>query len=401
MPMFQVPLYEINNRLARFQAMLAQKDIDAAIIRQNTDLYYFTGTVQDAHLIVPAAGAPCFLVRRDVARAEQQSGLRPVVALKSVREVPAKLFECCGTESVARIGLELDVLPADTFFFYDRKLFEKQQIVDIGTLVRQVRMIKSQWEIEMMRRAGGISQAVTKAVPGILRQGMRETDLCIELEHAARRAGHLGFARVRAFNMEIFFGHVLSGAEAAVSAYCDSPTGGPGVSPAFGQGAGDRIMQEGDLVSVDTMVNHHGYLNDQTRNFGLGSVDDRLKEAYRLSCRLHQWARENVRPGMPAGGVYDSLMSLAAPSPLGAYFMGCGDAKVSFIGHGLGLEVDEFPFIAKGQQMPLAAGMTFALEPKWVMPGIGVAGIENTYLVTDHGLESLNSAAEDLLMLPC
>ncbi len=396
--MHKVPPSEIANRLAVFQSLLVRNEIDVAIVRQNADLYYFTGTVQDAHLIVPAEGAPCFLVRRHVTRAEEQSPIRPIVPLNSIRQLPDLVFECCGTQDIKRIGMELDVIPAATFFFYDERLFPQQPIVDVGALVRRTRMIKSDWEIGMMREAAAISRRVAEAVPGLIKENMGETELTIELERVARKAGHLGFSRVRTFNLEIFFGHVLSGPEAATPSYCDSPTGGPGLSPAFGQGAGSRKICRGDVISVDTMMNHHGYLNDQTRNFALGEPPARLQELYRFGRQLHGWVRENARPGMVSGVLYEAILDQVRQAGHAQYFMGTGESRVSFVGHGLGLEVDELPFVAKGQRTPLQAGMTFALEPKWIVPGLGVVGLENTYLVTESGLESLNTAAEELII---
>ncbi|NTW37360.1 MAG: aminopeptidase P family protein, partial [Syntrophobacteraceae bacterium] len=123
--MLQVPMDEIAARIVALQRLLQRSDVDAAVIRQNADLFYFTGTVQDAHLIVPGEGQPVFLVKRDVQRAEAQSPIRPVVPLSTVKDLPRRLFGACGTESVRRIGMELDVLPTSTFFFYEEKLFPK------------------------------------------------------------------------------------------------------------------------------------------------------------------------------------------------------------------------------------------------------------------------------------
>lgn len=397
--MLKVPGNEIANRVVGLQALLAKSDVDAAIIRQNADLFYFTGTVQDAWLIVPASGQPKFLVRRDVHRALTQSPIRPIVPLGSMKELTGALFEACSTNTPARIGLELDVLPTNTFFFFDEKLFPKQQIVDISGLIRRLRMLKSPWEIEMMRKAAAISQVVYDAVPDVLREGMTELELSAELETVARKAGHLGLIRLRAFNMDMYFGHVLSGPDGAVPSYADAPTGGPGLSPAFGQGAGMRRIQRGEIVSVDSMVNCHGYLNDQTRNFCLGPPPPDLLEAYRKIQDIHLRFKRIALPGAITGELYTTVLQWAADAGYGDYFMGHGESRVSFIAHGLGIEVDEFPFIAQGRKLPLEAGMTFAFEPKFIIPETGVIGLENTYLVTDSTLESLNTAEEDLKVL--
>lgn len=397
--MIKTPMSEIAARLVSLQGLLTKNDVDVALIRQNADLYYFTGTVQDGHLIVPASGQPVFAVRRDFARARAQSPIRPLLPLPSIKELPRLVEEACGEKKPGRLGLELDVLPANTFFFYDEKLFPKQRIVDVGGLVRQVRMIKSPWEIHMMREAARISRVIADTVPKVLREGMTELDLSAELEFAARKAGHLGLIRLRGFNMDMYFGHVLSGPEAATGAYGDTPTGGPGMSPAFGQGPSRRVIGTGEMVSVDTMMNHNGYLNDQTRNFALGEPPARLREGYELSREIHLRFRHAARPGAIAGDLYDQVMGWVDEAGWSQWFMGHGEGRVSFIGHGLGVEVDEFPFIAHGQRMPLQAGMTFAFEPKLIVPGLGISGLENTYLVTEDGLESLNTATEELIVV--
>lgn len=397
--MLLVPPSEIAQRIVAFQSLLMTHQVDAALIRQNTDLYYFAGTVQDGWLLIPASGHPVFAVRRDVHRAEEQSPLRPILPLESLKHLPTLVDEARGRSSPRTLGMELDVLPTNTFFFFDEKLFPKDRLVDVSGLIRQVRMIKSPWELEMMRGAAAISDAVAQAVPHILREGLREWDLLAELEKTARKAGHLGFARVRGFNLEIYFGHVLSGPEAAEASYADQPTGGPGVSPAFSQGSGVRTIRRGDLVSVDTMMNHNGYLNDQTRNFSLGPPPKELEDRYALCRELHLRLREGAVPGTVTGELYDRLVDHVRKAGRLEHFMGPNDGGVSFLGHGLGLEVDEFPFIAKGQQLVLREGMTFAFEPKWVIPGTGVAGFENTYVVTARGAEPLNVTSEDLVVL--
>jgi Xaa-Pro dipeptidase len=397
--MMKVPMSEIAHRLASFRDLLQKDEIDVAVIRQNADLFYFTGTVQDAYLIVPASGAPAFLVRRDVDRAGEQSPIRPILPLKSAKELPPAVFEACGSATPKRLGLELDVLPASTFFFFDEKLFPKQQIVDVSGQVRQVRMVKSPWELEMMRLAGGISRAVSDAVPRVLREGVSEVELSIELETVARRAGHLGLVRLRGFNMDMYFGHVLSGPEAAIPAYTDAPTGGKGVSAAFGQGASERRIGVGEMVSIDTMMNYHGYLSDQTRNFCIGPPPSRLEEAYRFVQEIHRRFRRAAIPGAVTGELYDLVWRWVEDAGWGEWFMGYGSGRVAFIGHGLGIEVDEFPFIAQGQKLALGEGMTFAFEPKFIIPGQGITGLENTYLVTADGLESLNTATEELVIL--
>jgi Xaa-Pro dipeptidase len=394
-----VPTTEIADRIVALQALLDAHQVDLAIIRQNADLYYFAGTVQDAHLLIPAVGQPILVVRRDVRRAEVQSPIRPVVAMQTMKELHPAAEQACAGRDLRRVGMELDVLPANAFFFYDEKLFPQQQIVDISPLVREVRMVKSGWELEMMRNAAAISKTVADAVPNFLKEGITELELSAELERVARNAGHLGLVRLRGFNMDMYFGHILSGPEAAVSSYADAPTGGVGLSPAFGQGPSLRRVARNEVVSVDTMLNFNGYLNDQTRNFAVGQPPSQLLDAYQFVREIHAGMRSRAVPGAITGALYDWAWQEVTRLGWQDFFMGADTARVKFIGHGLGIEVDEFPFIAQGQKMELQANMTFAFEPKFIVPGIGIAGLENTYVVTEGGLESLNTTSEEMIIV--
>ncbi|MFZ2446413.1 MAG: Xaa-Pro peptidase family protein [Syntrophobacteraceae bacterium] len=394
-----VPASEIADRLVNLQGLLAKAGADAAVIRQNADLFYFTGTVQDSHLIVPASGNPVLLVRRSFERAKAESPIRPIIPMQSLGEIREALFEACGAKEPETVGFELDVLPASTFFIYDEKIFPKQRIVDISGLVRQLRAIKSPWEIDMMRRAAEISTLVAESVPKFLRPGISELELNSDLESLARRAGNTGFVRSRSFNLEMGFGHILSGPNASVPSYTDSPTGGPGLTPAFGQGAGERKIAPGEIVSVDIMVCRDGYLNDQTRNYCIGEPPQRLARAYDFVKSVHERFRKLARPGSITGELYQAVMRWAEVEGWGAWFMGHADPRITFVGHGIGTEVDELPFLAEGHKLPLAEGMVFAFEPKVIIPDEGIAGLENTYAVTSGGIESLNTATEELVIV--
>ncbi|MDR3569044.1 MAG: Xaa-Pro peptidase family protein [Syntrophobacteraceae bacterium] len=397
--MLKIPAEEIAGRLVSLQGLLAKNGVDVAIIRHNADLFYFTGTVQDAHLVVPAGGNPVLFVRRNLERAKEQTPLRPIVAMKSLSELAGAVSAASQTREPGVIGLTLDVMPANLFFMFDEKLFPKQTIRDISPLVRMVRSIKSAWEIEQMRNAAKVGDLVKAAVVDFLREGVSELELDAELEAVARKAGNMGLYRVRTYNNEMGFGHILSGAEGAIPAYHDAPTGGPGLCSAFGQGGGIRKIGRNEVVSVDNLVCVNGYHNDSTRNFCIGRPPQRLAEAYDFIKSVHVRFRELARPGSVAGELYQTVVRWAEDGGWGKWFMGHAEPRISFVAHGIGVEVDEFPFIAKGQKMALEEGMIFAFEPKIVIPGVGLVGIENTYLVNSAGIESLNIASEELIIL--
>jgi Xaa-Pro aminopeptidase len=381
------PRAELDRRIARFQQHLAAEALDGALILQNTDLFYLAGTIQQAHLYVPVSGAPVLMVRKSLARARAESALADIVALQSPRQINA-ILDVCGHPRPKRLGMELDVIPAALYLHYTR-LFEGVALTDISPGLRQVRAVKSAYELGLMREAARQADAVAGTVKDIIQEGMTEVELAGRVEAEARRRGHQGIVRMRMWGGELFYGHLLAGPPATVPSFLASPTGGTGVSPAVAQGAGFARIKTGEPILLDYVFAWQGYIADHTRIFALGGLPSDLLDAHQAMLDLQDIIRNQARPGVPAGDLYDAAVSWAADQGWGEWFMGAEDQRIRFIGHGVGLELDEYPFLAKGQDMPLVKGMTIALEPKLIIPGKGVVGIENTHVVTDDGLAPL------------
>jgi Xaa-Pro aminopeptidase len=260
-----------------------------------------------------------------------------------------------------------------------------------------MRAVKSPYEIDIMRRAAELSDQVAAWVPNILREGMSELELAGKIEAESRRLGHQGVLRMRLWGSEMFYGHLLSGATGAVPSFLASPTGGVGASPAVAQGPGYKTIQRKEPVMVDYIFSYNGYLSDHTRIFSLGSLPADLKKAHTAMLEVQQLIKRIAKPGVTTGDIYQRAVEKTKDLGYTDHFMGIGQERVRFIGHGIGLEVDEYPFLAAGQQLELQAGMTLALEPKLIFPGKGVVGIENTHVVTDDGLEQLGRFPDDVV----
>ncbi|MFP4158575.1 MAG: M24 family metallopeptidase [Desulfobacterales bacterium] len=389
------PLSELQARLEKLQQQLQSLDTAAALILQNADLFYFSGTSQQAVLYIPARGEPVLMVRKDFARARAESALEKVVSFSSPREIPGILKDH-GLKLPAKLGMELDVVPANIYFSYCR-LFEKTEITDISTPIRMIRAVKSEYETGRIREAARMSVRLAESVPGFLREGIPETELAGLIEAEARKLGHQGIVRMRLWGSELFYGHVMAGPSAAVPSYLASPTGGTGVNPSVAQGAGMRPICRNEPVLVDLVFAKDGYNSDHTRIFSIGELPDDLIAAHRTMCSIQEEIKKQAGPGTEAGHLYDLALDMAEEQGLGRYFMGADRRRIRFVGHGIGLELDEFPFLARGQKMPLEKGMIIALEPKVILPGKGVVGIENTHLVTENGLEQLGCFKEDII----
>jgi Xaa-Pro aminopeptidase len=228
-----VPAAELASRLAALQARLASRDLDAALIVQNADLYYFSGTIQQSHLYVPAAGDATLFVRKVPERARLESALEGIVEVVSLATLPEAIVARYGALP-RRVGLELDVLPVQRFRALER-LLPEAAFEDVGRDIVQQRAVKSAWEVARIRVAAAVADGVCALIPGILREGLTEVEFAGRVEAEARRLGHEGYIRMRGFNQEMFYGQLLTGPSATAPSQAASRsterTGEPVIRP--------------------------------------------------------------------------------------------------------------------------------------------------------------------------
>ena len=391
------PRSELEARIEKLQKILDESNVDGALILQKADLFYFAGTIQDAHLYVPCDNDSILMVYKDLERTRAESSIKNIVPLKNIGQICSLLHDN-GYALPRILGMELDVLPANLYFNY-KSLFEHAKIVDISHHIRLIRAVKSAYEIDMIRKAAELSDKIADCVEEFLHEGITEIELAGKIEARARKLGHPGIVRMRLWGSELFYGHLLSGPCAAVPSYLSSPTGGTGVSPAVAQSAGFRRIQRGEPVLVDYVFVLNGYMSDHARIFALGNLPDDLIVAHEAMLKVQSVIKKEAKPKAKAGKLYDMALELTKELGYEEYFMGVGDRRIRFVGHGIGLELDEYPFLAKGQELELEEGMTIALEPKLIFPGKGVVGIENTHVVTGNGLKQLTHFDEKIIIL--
>jgi Xaa-Pro aminopeptidase len=332
------------------------------------------------------------LVRRDAGRAARESALA-VEEIGSVRELSARLKARFG-EIPSPVGLEMDILPVAQLERI-KSLLPGVAFGDASRAVMLTRAVKSAAEVAAIRQAAETVAAAVETVAVHLKPGVTELELAARLECELRLRGHGGINRMRGFNQEMFFGHVIAGASAGTVSFPDAPTGGRGLGPALAQGSSRRVIEPGEPVIVDLVGNYQGYMSDQTRLFGLERLDEPWPAMFEAAVAVQQAVVAEARPGVAASRLYDVALQAASQTPFGRSFLG-EKHRVSFVGHGIGLEVDEYPFLARGFDLPLAEGMVFALEPKFILEGRGVAGIEDTYAVTASGVERLTPSPQTL-----
>lgn len=391
------PKPEIDRRIDQLKKQLEKNRLDAVLIVQRADLFYFSGTIQEAHLYIPVDDEPILMVFKSHARAIAESPLSHIVPLDAIRAVP-EILKQCGYVLPPAIGMELDVLPANLFVLY-QELFEGKKLVDASHLIRLVRAVKSTYEIEIIRQAARRSDQVAGTVCKLLREGITELELAGQVEAEARKLGHQGIVRMRLWGSEMFYGHLMAGPSGAVPSFLSSPTGGLGASPAVAQGPGFRPIRSHEPVLVDYVFAFNGYYSDHARIFSIGELPDELMAAHAAMLQLQAAIKKEAKPGVRSGDIYELALKQAAELGYEKNFMGIGNERIRFVGHGIGVELDEYPFLAAGQQLELQENMTLALEPKLIFAEKGVVGIENTHVVTEDGLEQLGQFQDEIVIV--
>ena len=383
---------EAKQRITNMQAMLKDKGLDGALFIFPIDVYYFSGTRQNSTLWIPAEGEPLLLVRKSLARAREESALADIRPFPSSKDFPS-LFD----ERVQKIGFTFDVAPVQQLNYYG-KLLGKREFVDISPLNRELRSVKSAFELEQLRLSGSKLCSVFSQVPQFLRTGMREIDLAAEFEYRLRKAGNEGFVRMRAYNQELFMGLAVSAGGPSYG-FFDGAVTGRGLSNASPHGASTEVIADNVPVLLDYTGVFNGYITDMTRIFVLGSLDPELHRAFIVAQEIQDTLQRALKPGAICEELFFMAANMAEQAGLGKNFMGMPGEQARFVGHGVGLELDEFPVIAQGFKVPLQAGQTIAIEPKFVVPGKGAIGIENTFSVTVNGGDKLTDLADDIVFL--
>jgi Xaa-Pro aminopeptidase len=345
------------------------------------------------------------MVRKHPGRAQADSALGDtwgsIVPVRSLRELPALIEQAGGKPST--IGFELDTLPVLTFQAYQKALAPLgASLVDACFLFKRARSIKSDYEVDQIRKAAKISDVIVQAARRLLRDGITETELSARVEAEARIAGHSGINRMRAYGQEMHMGHVLAGESGAVPSFMNSPQGGPGFGPWSPYGASLRPIRKGEPVLLDFASEWAGYISDQTRTLSVGPLPSFWRDAYDATREVQLHLERTVRPGITSGQLYDMAVEQAATLGYADNFMGPTDVaspgqRVPFVGHAVGLELDEWPPLQRATDVVLEAGMTLAIEPKMIFPGKGAIGVEDTYLLTPGGLQPLTFSSREII----
>jgi Xaa-Pro dipeptidase len=379
----QVPLPELKSRMDRFRAAMgtAHPDWGMVAVFSKVNLYYFTGTMQDGLLLIPREDEAIFWVRRSYERALDESLFPQIRPMGSFRDAAATFKTL-----PAAVYLEMETVPLALYQRF-HKHFPFTSVQPADAQIGSVRAVKSAYELARMEQAGQIHRRVLEErVPAMLREGMSEADLGAELFQIMIAEGHHGVARFGMFDTEIVLGHIAFGESSIYPTYFNGPGGNFGMCPAVPLlGSRERKLKQGDLVFIDIGCGVEGYHTDKTMTYMFGRpLSDEAVAAHSKCVEIQNEIASLMIPGAVPEQIYQTIMQKLDPG-FEPNFMGYGHRRVKFLGHGIGLQVDELPVIAEGFEEPLQAGMALAVEPKKGIKDVGMVGIENTFLVSEQG----------------
>ena len=392
-----VPALEIANRIHALKHRMDTAGIDAVFLTHKPDLFYFSGTAQDAYLYVPKDLDPLLLVKQYFPRALAETGIDQVIQVDSITRIPGRIRSMHG-RLPASMGLAFDVVPVRDFQFF-QTLFTPAEMVDATALIMGCRMIKSDWEIDQMAVAARLSKETFSFVRDNMTPGESEIAFCGRVEAFARANGHSGRLRVRHYRAEGFSHHLMSGVSGGVGGGLDTPVSGTGTCSAYPYGAGPKRIQKNEPILLDlgTMVN--GYHMDETRMLVIGTLPPEAEKAGQAAIDILHHVRDMMRPGVLAGDIFDAAVNRAGRLGLEEPFLGLPGLKCRFIGHGLGMELVETPILARDSSQELMPGMVFAVEPKFIFKDRFAAGIESVIQVTDTGARFLSMTENQMFVL--
>ena len=398
------PTKELNSRWKRYRHFLQKyiPEADGAFIFSRLNIFYFTGTFANGVFWLPKEGAPILFCRRGAERAEIETPIKNIVQFNSYGNIE-QAFKDLGTNLPSQIATEMNGLS----WSLSKSLTKHLPNIDFipsDKLIAMTRARKSEWELKILRKAGEKhNKCLTELLPTFLHEGINELQISHKISDIFYSEGHLGVLRMDAFGEEVFLGHIAVGDSANYPSVFNGPVGLRGVHPAAPFMGSDKIQwYPNSPLIIDNGFTLAGYQTDKTQIYWLGkkeSIPEPLQSAHDFCVDMQARIAEQLRPGAIPSEIWQQCEVLVSKSPWSKGFMGLKNNKVRFIGHGIGLAIDEYPALAKGFDLPIEEGMVLAVEPKIGIAGIGMVGTENTFEVTPQGGQSITGNNYEILTI--
>ena len=381
---WRVPVSELSSRQDCLVKALQTENYAAVLIQNPVDLYYFTGTRQNASFYCTKDGDRRLYVRRSLSRAIHESGgddaPHEVVPFPRSKEFSSNLPH--------KPALQFGAIPHQFGAWFSQLLGTDS---DCTSLVHRLRETKSDWEISMMKEAARIQSLMFDAVEQTGKEGITELELVAEAEKVSRELGFGGNVQMRRFPLQCDRGVIVAGRNGGIPSFFDSAVGGSGPHPQSSMGSGFQKIKRNEPVLVDLVHMHRGYVIDATRMFALGGLSSDWEEKLNHMKEISDAVVSSLGGGISCSDTWITGYNLAEEYGYGGNLMGIQPDQSKFLGHSVGLELDESPVVAHGFDRPLPLGGTMAIEPKLIYAN-GSIGLEDTWVRTEDGMEQLSTS---------
>jgi len=382
---------DLQLKWSRLQSEMQKIDADGCLLNMDVNLYYTTGKVYNGYFYLPVEGAPWFFVMRP----NGLTGER-VKYIRKPEQMP-ELFAELNIPMPQKLLLEADELTYNNYIRL-QSVFQPKETGNATQIIRKIRSVKTPWEIDQFRISARQHALTYGEIPECFRPGMTDLEFQYEIETRMRKNGSMGLFRAFGANMDIFMGSILTGDNAETPSPFDFALGGGGPNASFPIGANGSLLKDGTAIMVDMAGNYTPYITGITRVFSVGKLPQEAYHAHQVALNIQEEIEEMSRPGTSCADLYNHSLAIVEKEGLGKYFMGTKQ-QAKFVGHGIGIQINELPVLTPRSKEILEPNMVFALEPKFVLPGIGAVGIENSFLVIENGLEKLTICEEKIIEL--
>lgn len=382
---------DLQLRRKRLQTEMQKNGVDACILTTGVNVFYVAGCIYNGYFYLPAEGEALHFLKRTT-----EAVLENAISIRKPEQIVEEL-QNRGLNLPKKVLLEIDTIS----FSECSRLISSLQIsetINASVLLRQIRSVKSDFEIAQVRECAEKHVEVYKQIPNLYKKGMTDLELQFEIEHLMRQHGSLGIFRSYGANMDIYMGSLLVGENAESPSPFDFALGGKGGNPILPLGACGEKIKQGNAIMVDMAGNYGPWMTDMTRVFSVGKLSDLAYKAHEVSREIHEVIKQDTKQGTPCADLYNIAFDITKKNNLEDYFMGT-KLQAKFVGHGVGLEINEPPVLTPRSKELFVSNTVFALEPKFVIPNVGAVGVENTYLVHDNNIENLTVLEESIINL--
>jgi len=354
-----------NERLSRLRSKLSSEGVDGLLVTHATNRKYMSGFTGSSGVLLITANRALLL--SDFRYKTQAPAQAPAFEfLEHGANLMESIRDAVSDLGIRRLAYEDHEMTVATFTKYKKEL-QGIELVPSGEWIERLRMIKSAGELAIMREAMALADKTFNHIVGLLKPGMKEVEVALEMEFYMRHHGATSSS---------FDTIVASGERSALP---------HGI-------ASERVLQSGEFVKLDFGAYYQGYCSDLTRTVMLGKPTQRHREIYDIVLDAQMDALEGIRPGM-SGKEADAIARNRIAS------RGFGDYFGHGLGHGLGMEIHEAPRLSINGDLALEPGMTVTVEPGIYLPGFGGVRIEDDIVITANGVEILTRAPKNFIVI--